>query len=65
MADRVKVYKDKSGEYRWTRRAGNNQKVSNSGDGFERDYAILSAARYNADVPLDNFEIVDEYVEES
>lgn len=47
MAERahtVRVYTDASGEWRWTRRAGNGETVSDSGEGYTRFDACLSMA---------------------
>jgi uncharacterized protein YegP (UPF0339 family) len=49
--DRVEVYTDAKGEYRWRRVARNNKIVSDSAEGFTtRSYAEQSARSYNADV---------------
>jgi len=49
--DRVEVYTDVHGEYRWRRVANNNQIVSDSAEGFvKHSYALESAGAYNKDV---------------
>lgn len=43
--DRVIVFKDEAGEYRWHRKAANNEIISDSGEG----YADLPGARSAAE----------------
>ena len=51
--DKVHIYTDSKGEFRWRRVGANGQIVAVSGEGFDRrDYAELSAVRYNADTQL-------------
>lgn len=52
--DRVEVYKDPVGEWRWRRiDTGNGQNVANSGEGYEhREYAAESAAELNPGAPV-------------
>lgn len=40
----VRVYRDAAGEWRWTRRAGNGEKVSDSAEGYTRLENCLSMA---------------------
>jgi uncharacterized protein YegP (UPF0339 family) len=50
MGSHVIVYKDKAGEWRWQRRAGNNEIVSTSGEGYvNREHALNMAYRLNSD----------------
>ena len=42
--DRVVVYKDASGLYRWRRVAANNRKISASGESFSDHYGAVRAA---------------------
>lgn len=52
-ADRVDVYEDKRGEWRWRRRARNNKTVSESGEGYSRENdALTAAARTNPGTPV-------------
>lgn len=49
--NRVEVYKDAHGEYRWRRVAANNKIVTDSAEGFVKHaYALESARAYNQDV---------------
>jgi len=49
--DRVLVYKDKAGEWRWKRVAGNNRVVSDSGEGYKRRWrAVWAAKRQNPNI---------------
>ncbi len=51
--DKVHVYTDSAGEFRWRRVAANGQIVAAAGEGFERrDYAELAAMRYNPECEL-------------
>lgn len=51
MADKVYVYKDARGFYRWNRRAGNGEIVSESGEGYvSKSYTIHMAEKMNSDV---------------
>lgn len=51
--DRVLVYRDKAGEWRWTRLAGNNRKVATSGEGYRaQGGALRAAAATNPDLPV-------------
>jgi uncharacterized protein YegP (UPF0339 family) len=53
--DKVIVYEDSAGEWRWHRRAaGNHELVSNSGEGYRsKDWAIEMATRLNPDAELE------------
>lgn len=49
MEDRVVVYDDAAGEYRWKRVAANNEIIADSGEGYQRRTDCLTAAvRANA-----------------
>lgn len=51
--DKVHIYTDSKGEFRWRRVAPNGEIVTACAEGFEtKDYAELSAVRYNADTQL-------------
>lgn len=44
MTDTVTVYQDQAGEWRWTRKAGNGEKVADSGEGYvDRSHAVEMA----------------------
>jgi uncharacterized protein YegP (UPF0339 family) len=43
-AEKVTVYKDAVGEYRWRARAGNNEMVADSGEGYVEHRDALAAA---------------------
>lgn len=45
--DRVHIYKDEAGEWRWRRRAGNNQIVATSGEGYIAYGDCINAAERN------------------
>lgn len=47
--DRIVVYKDKAGEWRWNRRAPNGDTVADSGEGYSTKGAALSAADREAE----------------
>ena len=52
--DKVRVFRDRRGEWRWTRRAANNKIISTSGEGYRnKSYAIEIANSLNADVTVD------------
>ena len=42
---KIKVFKDKAGEYRWTLIAANGKKVATSGEGYTRKRIAIRAAR--------------------
>lgn len=46
--DKIKVYKDKAGEFRWQRRAPNGRIVSESGEGYTRKDDCLEAVEREA-----------------
>ena len=51
MSDYVEVFQGDDDQWRWHRRATNNEIASTSGEGFiDKAYAEESARRYNADV---------------
>lgn len=50
MKDRIHVYVDAAGEYRWKRVAPNGKTVADSGEGYiERDSAVEAAHREAGD----------------
>lgn len=52
--DKVIVYQDAAAEWRWHRRAANNELVSNSGEGYvSKERAIEMATTLNPDATLD------------
>lgn len=52
-ADRVHVFKDKAGEWRWRRRATNGRIIATSGDGYvNHSHALKMAVRLNPDAEL-------------
>lgn len=54
--DRIEIYRDLAGEYRWRRRASNWQIVSGPGEGYTRKWnAIKAAVARNRDVPADRW----------
>lgn len=53
MADRIEVYQDKGGEFRWHLKAGNGEVVSDSAEGYTRVAdAYRAAVRVHPDVPI-------------
>jgi uncharacterized protein YegP (UPF0339 family) len=51
--EKVTVYQDDAGEWRWRRQAGNNEIISTSGEGYvDRDHAQVMAARLNPDAEI-------------
>lgn len=42
---KVKIYKDNSGEWRWTLKAGNNKIVADSSEGYKTRWGCRRAAR--------------------
>lgn len=41
---KLKVYKDTAGEWRWSLRSTNGRVIADSGEGYKRQMACLSAA---------------------
>ncbi len=39
----VRVYQDSQGEWRWTRTAGNNEVIADSGEGYEHQVDCLDS----------------------
>lgn len=57
--DRIQIYRDKAGEWRF-RRIARNGEYSNPSEGYTRRYACLvGVARWNRDIYREN--VVDEY----
>lgn len=51
--DFVEVFKDDAGEYRWHRKAGNGEILSDSGEGYvDGHYAVKVASRLNMGVEI-------------
>jgi uncharacterized protein YegP (UPF0339 family) len=44
-SDRIEIYKDKVGEWRWRALAGNGEVIANGGEGFSRKWSARRAAR--------------------
>lgn len=54
MADKVEVYEDAVGEWRWHRKAGNGEILSASSEGYrDRDHAVEQAVALNPDVEVE------------
>lgn len=52
--DYVIVYQDTAGEWRWTRKAGNNETIADSAEGYVNEsYALQIAADVNPGVPVE------------
>jgi hypothetical protein len=49
MPDKIHVYEDESGEFRWRRVAPNGEVVSDSGEGYESETGATEAANREAD----------------
>jgi uncharacterized protein YegP (UPF0339 family) len=71
MADKVEVFEDHAGEWRWRRKSENGQIVATSGEGYERyDSAYTAAERENEDLEItiiggEDSETVDSATDES
>ena len=62
MKDTVEIKKDKIGEYRWHRKAGNNEVIS-QGEWYEtRQGAVEGALRANPDMTLGSIVRVEDVV---
>lgn len=58
MAERVEIYRDKRGEYRWRRVAGNERQVAESGEGYIRKIdAVRMAKQLNEGLPVFEIEV--------
>jgi len=56
--DKVTVYQDQAGEWRWRRTAGNGETIADSGEGYvDRENAMSMARRVN---PLVDEIVVEE-----
>lgn len=56
--DRVEIHRDRAGEFRWRRVAGNNEVIS-AGEGYDTlSGAIEGAHRANPDVTADRIEML-------
>lgn len=54
MPDRVVLWQDAGGEWRWHRKAGNGEIISTAGEGYKnREWALQMAQRMNPDVDWD------------
>jgi uncharacterized protein YegP (UPF0339 family) len=49
MADRIVVYRDEAGDWRWHRIAPNEERVSTSGEGFDSRRNAIKAAEREAE----------------
>lgn len=48
--DRVELFRDQGGEWRWHRKAPNGQLIADSGEGYiNKDDAVAMAERVNGD----------------
>lgn len=45
MSERVKVYRDVGGQWRWSRLAANGRIISDSGEGYTRRWSAKRAAK--------------------
>ncbi len=43
--DKIEIFKDVRGEWRWRRRAGNGQIIETSGEGYTRKWSARRAVR--------------------
>lgn len=51
--DFVRVFRDRKGEWRWTRRSRNGRIISTSGEGYvDRSYTLTMAQELNPDVKV-------------
>lgn len=51
--DRIEVYKDAIGEYRWSAHAHNNQITATSGEGYiNKNHAMKMAIEFSAGAPV-------------
>jgi uncharacterized protein YegP (UPF0339 family) len=56
MSDKVQVYQDDSGEWRWRRTASNGEVIADSGEGYvHREHAVKMARQVNGSEPLYDF----------
>lgn len=49
MTDRIHVYEDEGGEFRWRRVAENGKLVADSGEGYESESGAVEAANRQAE----------------
>lgn len=57
--DRVEVFADDSGEWRWRRIAKNGDIVSVSGEGYVHEYhALWMAGTRNSDIPAERVKVI-------
>jgi uncharacterized protein YegP (UPF0339 family) len=59
VADRVEVYRDFAGEWRWRRKNPNGNIVSDSGEGYVRKSDAIGAA-HAVNVDVEDFQILEE-----
>jgi len=54
--ERIEVYEDKSGEWRWRKIAGNNERTADSGEGYETYHGAFAAAererKHSPEIPI-------------
>lgn len=54
MSEKVEVYRDAQGEWRWRRKEGNGEIVSTSGEGYLHKYwCVEIAKRLNPDAEFE------------
>lgn len=52
-SDRVEVFRDSEGDWRWHRRGDNGRILATSGEGYRNlSHALDMAARVNGDIPI-------------
>jgi uncharacterized protein YegP (UPF0339 family) len=56
--DRVEIYPDAAGEWRWRRLATNGEVVSDSGEGYVRKTDAIGAA-HAVNVDVEDFQILE------
>lgn len=51
--ERVEIYEDEAGEFRWRRKAANNEITATSGEGYvHHAEALIAAERENPNLPI-------------
>jgi uncharacterized protein YegP (UPF0339 family) len=60
ITDRVEIFRDDAGGWRWRRKNGENGQITSvSGESYvRRDHAVEMAAKMNADLPADALIVV-------
>ena len=49
MADKITIYKDEKGEFRWRKQSENNRITATSGEGLTNHNDIVEAANHEAE----------------